>query len=55
MADASAHKPRGNNKEKKGELYHSRNNAAVWQEHQLAHRQRIKRDMGQVKEGEAHT
>ena len=33
MADPLAHKPRGNNKPKKGKLYHSRNNAAVWQKH----------------------
>ena len=55
MEGASACKPKINNKVNKGEWYHSRNNAMVWQEHQPAHEQRVKRDMGWIKEEKAHT
>ena len=43
------------NKVNKGKLYHSRNNAMAWQEHQPAHGQGMKEDIGQIKEKKAHT
>ena len=54
MADTSARKPRSS-KVNKGKGYHSRNNAMAWQEHKLAHGQRMKGDMSQIKEEKAHT
>ena len=33
-------------RQKMGEWHHSRNKAVAWQEHQPAHRQRIKREHG---------
>ena len=55
MSGASARKPKSNNKTNKGEWYHSRNNAVAGQEHQPAYGQRMKRDMGWIKEGKAQT
>ena len=46
MASTSAYKPRSS-KANKGKRYHSKNNAVAWQEHQLAHRQGMKGDMGE--------
>ena len=54
MAGTSACKPRSS-KVNKGKGYHSTNNAAAWQEHQPAHGQRMKGDMGRIKEEKAHT
>ena len=54
MAGTTARKPRSGTVNK-GKQNHSRNNAVAWQEHQLAHRLEVKRDMCRIKEEKAHT
>ena len=54
MASTLARKPKSS-KANKGKGYYSRNNAVAWQEHQLAHEQVMKEDMGRIKEEKAYT
>ena len=35
--------------------YHGKNNAAAWQEYQLAHKPEVKENKGWIKEKKAHT
>ena len=53
MTGTSARKP--SSKANKGKGYYSKNNAVAWQEHQLAHEQVMKEDMGRIKEEKAYT